>query len=83
MEIWRYGRREWGEAQANSYARSLSGAMKLLGEQPGVGVPVDRVLPNGRRWKAGSHHIYYFPDGATIRIVRILSAKQDPARHLP
>lgn len=82
-EIWRYGSQEWGEAQADAYARALGAAMNLLGEQPSVGVDADLVLPNGRRWKAGSHHIYYFLDGATVRIVRVLSAKQDPVRHLP
>jgi toxin ParE1/3/4 len=81
-EIWRYGRQEWGEAQADAYARALGSAMDLLGEQPSIGVGADLVLPNVRRWKVGSHHIYYFVDGAAIRIVRVLSAKQDPARHL-
>jgi plasmid stabilization system protein ParE len=56
--------------------------MDLLCEQPGIGVATDLVLPNGRRWKMGSHHIYYFLDEATVRIVRILAAKQDPARQL-
>lgn len=68
-EIWRYGRQEWGEPQADSYARALSAAMDLLREQPGVGVSADRVLPSGRRWKVGSRHIYYFVEGATVRIV--------------
>jgi plasmid stabilization system protein ParE len=57
--------------------------MDLLCEQPGLGVATDWALPDGRRWKVGAHHIYYFRDGATIRIVRILSAKQNPVRHLP
>jgi toxin ParE1/3/4 len=81
-EIWRYGRQEWGEAQADAYARSLSSAMELLREQPCIGVAADWVLPNSRRWKVGSHHIYYFLDEATIHVIRILSAKQDPERQL-
>ncbi|HEX9948408.1 MAG TPA: type II toxin-antitoxin system RelE/ParE family toxin, partial [Allosphingosinicella sp.] len=81
-EIWRYGSQEWGEQQADAYARSLSSAMELLRERPGIGVDADLVLPNGRRWKVGSHHIYYFLDEAAVRIVRILAAKQDPVRQL-
>jgi len=81
-DIWRYGCQEWGEEQADSYARALGKAMDLLGEQPGLGAPADSVLARGRRWKVGSHHIYYFQDEKAVRIVRILSAKQDPIRHL-
>ena len=81
-EIWRYGCQEWGEAQADAYARLLSSAMDLLREQPGIGVTADMVLTNSRRWKVGAHHIYYFEDESAVRIVRILSAKQDPERQL-
>ena len=82
-DIWRFGRQQWGEAQADTYARALAAAMDLLAEQPRVGISAELALPNGRRWKVGAHHIYYRLEGPVVRIVRILSAKQDPARHLP
>ena len=82
VEIWRYSRKHWNEAQADAYLDLIDDALKRLCRHPAMGVDVDELLSGARRWKVGSHHIYYVVAEGSLLVVRVLGARQDPPRHL-
>jgi toxin ParE1/3/4 len=81
IDIWRYGFEEWGEPEAYRYAHRIEDALQRLRLQPGLGVDSSDIVPGLRRWRVGSHHIYYEVEADHLYVARVLGAKQDaPSR---
>lgn len=81
INIWRYGYQEWGETEAYRYVRRIEQALLRLRLRPGIGVDSSDMIPGLRRWRVGSHHIYYQVDADRLYVVRVLGSTQDaPAR---
>ncbi|MCP3701795.1 MAG: type II toxin-antitoxin system RelE/ParE family toxin [Alteromonas sp.] len=80
--IWRYSKKKWGEAQANSYTLSIGEMISSLAENPYKGTAIDHVYENYRQQLIGKHLIIYRVGDTTLEIVRVLKQDMDISRHL-
>ncbi len=80
--IWRDGKKDWGEAQAEEYLRALDESFQLLGEYPAMGHHCDEIRADYRSFPKGEHHIYYRAEGAGIFIVRIRAQRMLPRKSI-
>jgi toxin ParE1/3/4 len=76
------GLRQFGEAQAAAYSRSLGEAVELIAQFPFAGPALDAPSPHLRSFHCQSHTIIYRPDEGRILIVRILHDRMVPYDHL-
>ena len=81
-EIYVYSYREFGEAKADVYLRSLHERFEQLAEFPGIGRPIDRTRPGHLRFPHASHSVYFVKISGGIRIVRVLHQRMDSDRDL-
>ncbi|HMC91613.1 MAG TPA: type II toxin-antitoxin system RelE/ParE family toxin [Allosphingosinicella sp.] len=82
VDIWWHGFSQWGETQADRYLDRIEEDVDRLRQHPGLGVGVDDLCKGCRRWRSGVHRVYYVVEPQHLLIVRVLSARQDPVRHL-
>jgi toxin ParE1/3/4 len=82
-EIWTFGFQRWGEIQADRYAQQLATLIHKLTEFPELGAPLLGKTSGVRSLKSGKHRIIYALPANNVRVVRILHASRDFARHLP
>jgi toxin ParE1/3/4 len=81
--IYHYGRRTWGQAQAVRYASQFQQCFTMLATRPHAGRPRTEFQPPGlRSFGQGSHVIFYQPQPYGVLIVRVLHSSQDVTRHL-
>ncbi len=81
--IAKYTIKEFGESQSLKYAKGLKGILSELANNPELGrryVAVKTKMLLRYRYK--SHVVFYYIDGKTIFIVRILGGKMDFPMHL-
>lgn len=81
-EIWNYTADSWGIEQAELYIRDLWLAMEFVAADPRRGKASDDVRPGYRRYRAGSHLIFYRVAGEDIEVVRVLHQRMDHEQHL-
>lgn len=80
--IYEYSIENFGLGVARSYIDALFERFDLLADNPSWGNSYDFITPGLRRYEHESHSIYYVSDDqGGAMIVRVLGAKQDPARH--
>ena len=72
----------YGVEQARLYRDAFRASLAPLASSPHLGRDYGRVRPGLRRFESRSHSIYYMIADRTVRVLRILHAAQDPARHL-
>lgn len=77
-----YTRITWGLKQRDLYADRISRRINELLSCPELGVARDDLAPGLRIHRASQHIIYYLVLEGSIRIVRILHARMNPALHL-
>ncbi len=83
IEIGRYTRERWGDAQYRGYLTRLDDRFRMLAENPDVGIASDDVRQGYRRCPEGSHVIFYrVLDAETIEVVRVLHERMLPENHL-
>lgn len=80
--IGRYTQSTWGVAQRNRYLTQLDQRFRALAERPSMGHSCETIRPGYRRFPEGRHVIYYVPIVDGIKVVRVLHASMDVARHL-
>ena len=81
-EVYQYGLRQWGQTQSDSYLEILKEKFWSLTEQPLVGTERPELLSGIRSLPIESHLLFYRVTANSVEIIRILHARQDPARHL-
>jgi toxin ParE1/3/4 len=81
-EIWDFSTERWGEAQAETYVRSIRAAIETVAADPRRGRPCDEVRPGYRKLGVGSHLLFYRQADAGIEIIRILHQRMDAVRRL-
>jgi len=81
-DIYIYSYREFGEAKADAYLRSLAECFERLAEFPGIGRPIDHIRPGYFRFPHASHTVFFVRIADGIRIVRVLHQRMDPDRHI-
>ncbi|WP_331344325.1 type II toxin-antitoxin system RelE/ParE family toxin [Cellvibrio sp. UBA7661] len=81
-EIYQYGLRLWGQTQSNHYLEILKEKFWSLTEQPLMGTERPELLDGTRSLPIESHVLFYRVTPKSVEIIRVLHARQDPARHL-
>lgn len=81
-EIWDYTFSQWGVGQAEKYVRELWSAMECTASDPTKSVDIGDVRRRYRKFRAGSHVIFFKLTDAGIDVVRILHQRMDFERHL-
>lgn len=76
-DIWRFTVERWGVDQAEDYLRRLQTAIHDVAERPARGTSCDDVRPGYRRYRAGSHLLFYRLVEGRVDIVRILHQRMD------
>jgi toxin ParE1/3/4 len=80
--IWQYSFEEWGADLADKYLDELDSNIKVLADNPDLGINRDYVREGYRVLFVASHAVYYTVTPSTIHIIRVLHGRMDPARHL-
>lgn len=81
--IYEYSILNFGLAVAREYLAELIARFELLAEHADWGSDYGDLVPGLRRYEHTSHSIYFTRlDDGDVLIIRVLGARQDPARHL-
>ncbi len=80
--IWQYSFEESGADQADKYLDELDTNIKLLADNPDLGIRRDYVRDGYRVLFVASHAVYYTATPTTIHIIRVLHGRMDPEKHL-
>lgn len=81
-EIWRYTHSHWGLEQADQYVAVIHEAFGKLAANPSLGRAVPDVPKETRKYRSGSHLIFFRKGKKQVYIVRILHRSMDHIRHL-
>lgn len=81
-EIYDYSVATWGIEQAEDYVRLLQNAIEVVAEDPRRGRPCHEVRKGYRKYRVGSHMLFYRIVDAGVDVVRILHGRMDFERHL-
>ena len=74
--IFRESTRLFGEKQAEQYALKIDTALESIAGNPVIGFSRDTLALGLRRFRVGSHHIYYVVDSEEIRVIHIYHQRQ-------
>lgn len=78
IEIYIYGAREFGAAQADAYHDKLETAFDLLASQPYIARERNELAPPVRIHPVGAHIVVYLVDDTgDILIVRVRHGRED------
>ena len=80
--IYEYSIVNFGSQVAQAYLLGLHDCFDLLADHQSFGTDYNFIQLGLLRYEYRSHSIYYQPTEDGVLIVRILGAKQDPARHI-
>lgn len=80
--IWNYTVAKWGPAQAELYIRGIKEALEVIAIEPQRGQPGDDIRKGYRKYRVGSHIVFYKSTPTYIDVVRILHQRMDYNRHL-
>jgi toxin ParE1/3/4 len=81
-DIWDYTLGQWGAEQAEKYVRGLWASMARAASDSTLSVEIDDVRKGYRKFRYGSHVIFYKMTGHGIDVVRILHQKMDFDRYM-
>lgn len=77
-----YGYANFGVEQCREYGQGLEKCLAQLSSSPLLGVGAERLATGLRRYKFGSHWIFYLERTGGIRVVRVLHESMNFVRHL-
>lgn len=75
IDIYQYGVRQWGEAQADRYYHTLFDHLHHIANDPPRYPPVEHIRPGYRRSVFGSHAIYFRVVENRTQIMAIMRAQ--------
>ncbi|OYY04658.1 MAG: plasmid stabilization protein ParE [Acidocella sp. 35-58-6] len=81
-QIWEHTTERWGMEQAEVYTRVLWQHLNGIATHPGLGTSCPIIRPGYRRFKSGTHVIFYQQAGDDVSIIRILHERMDFERHI-
>lgn len=82
-DIYLYGARRWGRAQADAYDRDLRSSVRTAAHFPQIGRRYETVSGIELRcYLSGRHVIFYRIEDDGIFIIRVLHGRMDFDRHL-
>jgi toxin ParE1/3/4 len=80
--IWDYTAENWGERQAERYAREIQRAIEAVAANPRKGRSCDDIRAGYHKYPVGSHILFFRVVDGVVDIVRILHQRMDFDRHL-
>ncbi len=80
--IWDYSRDHWGTEQAEAYIAEIRAAVERIAEDPRRGRPCDEIREGYRRYRTGSHLVFYVPRPDGVDVIRVLHERMDPSHHV-
>ena len=80
--IWEYSLRHWGEAQTETYVRSIQTACESLAKDSIVSRSAEEIRTGYRKVSVGSHVMFFRIQQDVVEIMRILHQSMDVDRHL-
>ncbi len=81
-DLYRYGLRQWGQAQSEKNLSTIKQQFWLLTQQPYMGCERPELLSGLRALTIQSHTLFYRVTATRVEIIRVLHGRQDPQRHL-
>jgi len=81
-EIWTYTAGTWSPAQAETYVRQVQHSCRMIAVDPRLGRSCDDIRAGYRKFRSGSHFLFYRPIKDGVEIVRILHFSMDFEQHL-
>jgi toxin ParE1/3/4 len=81
-DIWAFTTNRWGLTQAEVYIRQIQSSIETVAAAPALGRACDEIRSGYRKYRTGSHVIFYRLTDGGIDVVRILHARMDFGRHL-
>lgn len=76
-DIGDYSDERWGRAQAQRYLDAIADSLDQIAQMPLTGSDQADVSPGLRKWRSGSHNIFYRVRNDAVLIVRVLHARMD------
>lgn len=80
--IWDYTEERWDALQAEIYVGEIRVAIERVADDPGRGRACDEIRAGYRRYRIGSHLIFYVERAEGVDVIRILHERMDPRRHV-
>lgn len=81
-EIWEYTATNWSTGQAATYIRQIQHSCDLIADDPRIGRPCDDIRVGYRKFRSGSHFLFYRSAKDGVEMVRILHVSMDFEQHL-
>lgn len=81
-QIWTYTFDTFGQAKAIEYVRLLQTALQIVDANPGLARDAHVGRPGLKRYRSGSHVLFFHLEDTYIDVVRILHERMDFWRHL-
>ena len=78
-DIGDYSDAHWGKTQAKLYLDAIADTLDQIATTPLAGSDQANVSPGLRKWRSGSHNIYYRTLADAVLIVRIMHERMDIA----
>lgn len=78
-DIGNYSDAHWGKAQAKRYLDAIADTLDQIAAMPLAGSDQASVSPGLRKWRSGSHNIYYRMLDDVVLIVRVIHERMDVA----
>lgn len=77
LEISRYTKAQWGEAQAKRYLEDLRRQIDFAAEFPGIGSQTVGLPNEYRKIRSGAHRAIYRCTETELIVVRIIHERED------
>lgn len=76
-DIGDYSDTHWGRVQAKLYLDAIADTLDQIAAMPSAGSDQASVSPGLRKWRSGSHNIYYRTLDDVVLVVRIMHERMD------
>ncbi len=80
--IYQYSLKEFGQAKATQYIKSLDEAFSKLANDSNIGIDYSDIRPQLRAYLTASHIVFFKRSKYDITVLRVLYQSMDFNRHL-
>ena len=82
IDIWLYSFKKWNLEQADTYLDEINDAIKIIANNPNIGINSDHIRKEYQKFKINRHFIWYRINVNTIEVIRVLGEEMDYKNHL-
>ena len=77
-----YTKERWGNNHEQVYCETIRAALRVIAQNPGIGLKRDELAQGLRSFRVGKHIAYYAERMGTIEVFRILHHAMDVKKAL-